>query len=63
MKNSNDTATSLRLKEPKITFVHFEENCQGCTYLIGLYSETKENYRIIAKHNETHTILREGVTD
>ncbi|CAD8085898.1 unnamed protein product [Paramecium primaurelia] len=54
----NDTDTSAHITQSSLSFVH--TNCQDCFYLIGLKSDMKTQFRILAKRKEQHIILREG---
>ncbi|CAD8208192.1 unnamed protein product [Paramecium octaurelia] len=54
----SDTDTAVHLTQSSLTFVH--ANCQDCFYLIGLKSDAKTQFRILAKRKEQHIILREG---
>ncbi|CAD8100359.1 unnamed protein product [Paramecium primaurelia] len=54
----NNTDTAFHLTQSSISFVH--QNCQDCYYLIGLKSDSKTQFRILAKHQEQHIVLREG---
>ncbi|CAK92663.1 unnamed protein product (macronuclear) [Paramecium tetraurelia] len=55
---ANNTDTAMHLTQSSLTFVH--NDCQDCYYLIGLKSDSKTQFRILAKHQEQHVVLREG---
>ncbi|CAD8109257.1 unnamed protein product [Paramecium sonneborni] len=54
----NDTDTAIHITQSSLSFVH--QSCYNCFYLIGLKSDIKAQFRILAKRKEQHIILREG---
>ncbi|CAD8116606.1 unnamed protein product [Paramecium sonneborni] len=55
---SNDTDTAIHITQSSLSLIH--QNCQYCYYLIGLKSDNKTHFRILAKRREQHIVLREG---